>query len=98
LICHSRMHKAFCMHEGSSLEAIKKKGHFEAHEDANKAYVEQCKLVKQSKAALVKLDGTTSNGTGSTRKSSKKHRETAATGSEPDPDLQAEYVYVSDIE
>jgi hypothetical protein len=57
--------------------------------------VEQCKLVKQANAALAKLDGTTSKGTGSSRKSIKKPKEAAATANQPDPDLQAEYV--SDI-
>jgi hypothetical protein len=77
---------------GSVPEAIKKKGYFKAHKDANKAYVEQSNLLKQVKAALAKDDGTTSNGNGSSRKSSKKHNETAATASEPDPTLQAEYL------
>jgi hypothetical protein len=40
------------MHVGSALEAIKKKGYFKAHKDANKAYVEQRDLVKQAKATL----------------------------------------------
>jgi hypothetical protein len=78
------------MHVGSAFEAIQKKGYFKAHKDAIKAYVEQCDLVKQAKAALAKLDGTTSNGTGSSRKSSKKLKETAATARQPDPTLQAD--------
>jgi hypothetical protein len=52
--------------------------------------VEQHGLVKQVKAAFAELDGTTSKGTGSSRKSSQKPKETAATASQPDPDLQAE--------
>jgi hypothetical protein len=36
------MRQAFLIHVGSALEAIKKKGYFKAHEDANKAFVEQC--------------------------------------------------------
>ena len=47
---------------------------------------------KQAKAALAKLDGTTSKGTGSSRKSSKKPKEAAASASQSDPDLQNEYV------
>jgi hypothetical protein len=66
--------------------------HFKVHKDANEAYVVQYNLAKQAKAALAKLDGTTREGTGSSRKSSKKHKETAATASQPDSDLQAEYV------
>jgi hypothetical protein len=57
--------------------------------------VEQRKLVKQAKAALAKLDGTTSNETVSSKKYSKRHKETTATVNQPDPDMQAEYV--SDI-
>jgi hypothetical protein len=72
---------------GSALKAIKKKGYFKAHKDTNKAYVEQLKLVKQAKAVLAKLDGTTSKGAGSSRKSSKKPKEAAAAASQPDPDL-----------
>jgi hypothetical protein len=51
--------------------------------------------MKKAKAALAKLDGTTSEGTGSSRKSSKKPKETAATASQADPALQAEFM--SDI-
>ena len=75
------------MHMGSALEAIEKKSYFKAHKDANKAYVEQRNLVKQAKAALAKLDGATSHGTGSSRKSNKKLKETAATASQTDPAL-----------
>ncbi len=76
--------------------AIKKQGSFKAHEDANEAYVEQRKLVKQAKATLAKLDGTTSKWTGSSKKPSKKHKEAVAIVSQPYPDLQADYV--SDLE
>ena len=62
------MCKAFLIHVVSTLEAVEKKGYFKAHKDANKAYVEQRKLVKQVKATLVKLDRTTSKGTGSSKK------------------------------
>jgi hypothetical protein len=80
---------------GSALEAIKKKEYFEAHKDTNKAYLEQCNLVNQAKAHLAKLDGTTSKGTGSFKKSTNKPKETAAAASKAEPALQAEYV--SDI-
>jgi hypothetical protein len=72
------MREAFLIHVGSVWEAIKKKGYFKAYKDANEAYVEQCELVKQVNT-LAKLDGTTSKGTGSSRKSSKKSKEAAAT-------------------
>jgi hypothetical protein len=84
------------MHLGSALGAIKKKGYFKAQEDANMAYVAQRKLVKQAKAGLAKLDGSTSNVTGSSRKFTQKPKETAAVASQADPALQAEYM--SDID
>ncbi len=57
----------------------------------------QCELelVKQAKAHLAKLDGTTSEVAGSSKKSTKKPKETAAAASPADPALQAEYM--SDI-
>ncbi len=57
--------------------------------------MEQRALVKQTKAHLAKLDGTTSKGTGSSRKFTKNPKETAAVASQAEPALQAEYV--SDI-
>ncbi len=78
------------------VDAIQKKGHFKAHNNANKGYKEQRKLVKHAKAALAKFDGTTSKGIGSSKKPSKKHKEVAVTTSPLDPNLQAEYQ--SDLE
>jgi hypothetical protein len=57
--------------------------------------VNQCNLVKQVMAHLAKLDGTTSKGTGSSKKSTKKPNEIATAASQADPFLRAEYV--SDI-
>jgi hypothetical protein len=57
------MCEAFFIHVGSALEAIKKKGYFKAHNKVNEAFTKQCNLVKQAKATLAKLDGTTSLGT-----------------------------------
>jgi hypothetical protein len=86
------MHEACLMQVGSALKAIKKRGCVKAHKDANLAYVAQHDLVKQTKATLAKLDGAISNGTGSSRKSSKKLKKNAATGSQSDQELQAEYL------
>jgi hypothetical protein len=85
------MRKVFLLHMGSALDAIKKKGYFKAHKEANKAYVEQCELVKQAKATLAKLDGTTSKGTETSKKPFKRHKEAAATADTPESDLQAKY-------
>ena len=63
-IWHSRMHKAFLMHVGSAMNTIEKQGHIKPYEEAHEAYIEQRILVKQAKAALAELDGTTSKGAG----------------------------------
>ncbi len=57
--------------------------------------MEQCNLVKQAKAHLVKLDGSTSEGTGSSKKSTKKPNKIATAASQADSALQA--IYISDI-
>jgi hypothetical protein len=49
--------------------------------------------VKQAKATLAKLDGTTRKGIGSSKKPSKKHKEAAATASQPNPNLQDKYLF-----
>jgi hypothetical protein len=61
-IWHCRTREAFLVHVGSAMDAIKKQGHFKAHEEAHEAYVEQNNLVKQAKATLAELDRTTSKG------------------------------------
>jgi hypothetical protein len=71
-IWHSRTCKAFLIHMGSVLDAIKKRGHFEAHNIANKGNVEQRELMKQAKATLAKLDGTTSKGARTSKNPSKR--------------------------
>jgi hypothetical protein len=83
-IWHFGTCKAFLMHVGSGLNAIKKRGHFKAHKEANKAYVEQRGLVKQAKVTLAELDGTTSKGPGTSKKSSKKQKEDEAAANAPD--------------
>jgi hypothetical protein len=72
---------------GSALDEIKKSGHFKAHNKANKAYVEQQELVKQAKAALADLDGTTSEGAGTSKKPSKMYKEAAVSADTPEPNL-----------
>ncbi len=49
-IWHSGMRKAFLIHVGSALEAIKRKGYLKAYKEANEAYVEHCGRIKQGKA------------------------------------------------
>jgi hypothetical protein len=88
---HSGTREAFLMHVGSALNAIKKRGPFKAHKEANEAYVEQRNLVKQAKAALAKIDRTTSKGARTSKKSSNKHKEASVTANAPEPHLQAMY-------
>jgi hypothetical protein len=74
-IWHYETCEAFLMHVGLVMDVIKKRGHFKAYKEAYELYVEQCNLAKQAKAALVELDGSTSEGAGTSRKSSKKNKE-----------------------
>jgi hypothetical protein len=45
-IWHCRTHEAFLMHVSSALNAIKKRGTFNAYKEAHKAYVEQREVAK----------------------------------------------------
>jgi hypothetical protein len=60
------------MHVSSALDAIKKRGTFKAYKDTHKAYVEQCKVAKQVKAALALLTAPTSKGKKDSKKASGK--------------------------
>jgi hypothetical protein len=90
-ILHSRICKAFLVHVGSTMDAIKKQGHVKAHKGAHEAYMEQRGQVKQAKAALTELDGNTSEGAGSSKKSSKNPKEAKAIAIASEPNLQAIY-------
>jgi hypothetical protein len=74
-IWHLGMHEAFLMHVSSALDAIKKRVTFKAYKEAHKAYVEQCKVVKQAKAALALFTAPTSEGKKASEKASKKASE-----------------------
>ncbi len=50
------------MHASTALNAIEKRGIFKAYEEAQEAYVLQCKVAKQAKAALAILLAPTSKG------------------------------------
>jgi hypothetical protein len=71
-IWHCRMCKAFLMHVSSALGAIKKWGTIKAYKEAHKAYVEQCKVAKQAKAALALFTAPTSKGKKDSKKASGK--------------------------
>ena len=87
-IWHCRTCKAFLIHIRSSLEAIKRKGYFnlnfKAYVESKKAYVEQCSVIKQAKAHLAELDGSTDREAGTSRKSNKKSNVTTAEASQAD--------------
>jgi hypothetical protein len=71
-IWHCRMRKAFLMHVSSALDAIEKQGTFKTYKEAHKAYVEQCDVAKQAKAALALLKAPTSKGKKASKKASEK--------------------------
>jgi hypothetical protein len=106
-IWHNGMWDAFLMHLSKALDAIEKRGTFKAYKEASKAYLEQCKVVKHTKAALALLMAPTSKGKKASEKISKKAskklsnkasekalqktKEGAALANAPAPELHAEY-------
>jgi hypothetical protein len=81
------MCKAFLIHVGSALEAIKRKGYFKAYKESNEAYVEHCGRIKLAKAQLAKQDDSTNGEAGPPEKSTKKSNLTTAEASPADPAL-----------
>jgi hypothetical protein len=61
------------MHVSTALNSIKKQGTFKAYKEVCKAYVEQCKVAKQAKAALAHLTAPTSKGKEDSKKASRKN-------------------------
>jgi hypothetical protein len=61
-IWHCGTCEAFVMHVSSALDTIEKRGTFKAYKETHEAYVEQRKVAKQAKAALVLLLAPTSKG------------------------------------
>jgi hypothetical protein len=105
-IWHCGTGKAFLMHASSALNAIKKQGTFEAYKETHKAYVEQHKVAKQTKAALALLTAPASKGkeafkkasekepvkrSSKKEKASKKTKEGVALVNAPAPELCDEY-------
>ncbi len=86
------MRKAFLIHVGSALEAIKRKGNFKTYVDSNKAYIEECGRIMLAKAKLATLDDSTDREAGPPKKSTKISNVTTAEASQADPALQAELV------
>ncbi len=82
-IWNSGMPKAFLFHVGSTWDAIEKKGYFKAYDEANKAHQEYCRAIKQAKAQLTKLDGSTGREAGSFKKSKKAYESTEASQADP---------------
>jgi hypothetical protein len=86
------MKGALLIHVGSTLDAIKKRGHFKDHDKAQVLYMSQKEAAKQAKATLALLDGVTSEGAEKSRKFSKKAKEAKATAEAPDPEMQANFL------
>ncbi len=95
-IWHSGMRKAFLLQVGSALDAIEKKGSLQGPRQSPRSLRGATWTGEVGKATLAEHDGTTSKGTGSSKKPSKKLKEATAIASQPDPNLQAEYQ--SDLE
>jgi hypothetical protein len=75
LVWHeNRMREAFLMHVMAVLDAIKKHGHFQDYEKAEKVHEEAKKAVESARAALSLLNGT---GTKDKRFCKKKAKEAA---------------------
>jgi hypothetical protein len=73
LVWHqNRTHEAFLMHITAVLDAIKKRGHFNDYEKAEKEHKEARKAVESARAALPLLDG---NGAKAKRSCKKKTKE-----------------------
>jgi hypothetical protein len=66
--------KAFLMHVSAVLNAIKKRGHFNDYEKAEKDYKEAKKAVESARAALSLLDGTGAKARRSCKKKSQEGR------------------------
>jgi hypothetical protein len=105
-IWHCGTCKAFLMHVSSALNAIEKRGTFNAYKEAHEAYVEQREVAKQAKAALALFMAPTSKGKKASKKASekepakkssekekasKKTKEGAALAKAPAPELCNEY-------
>jgi hypothetical protein len=101
-IWHCRTWEAFLMHVSSALDAIKKRGTFKAYKEAHEAYVEQRKVAKQAKDALVLLTAPTSKGEKDSEKTAGKNhsekekapqktKEGAALANASAPELCKEY-------
>jgi hypothetical protein len=71
---NSGMKEAMLMHMTVTLDAIKKRGHFQAYKEAQALYVAKKEGAKQAKAGLSLLDGA-SKGLGKSTKSLKKAKE-----------------------
>jgi hypothetical protein len=106
-IWHCSMREAFLMHLSTAHDAIKKWGIFKAYKEAQEAYVEQCKVAKQVKAALAILPAPTSKGEKDSKKASmkkspekekasQKTKESSALANASDPELHKVYQAIYD--
>jgi hypothetical protein len=82
--------EAMLMHVTATLDAIKKRGHFKAYDEAQVLYMEQKEVVKSTKASLSLLDGA-SKGLGKSKKTSKKAKEAKGVTKVPDNPMRATF-------
>ena len=78
------------MHVGLTLDAIKKRGHFQAYKEAQALYVAKKEAAKQAKAGLSLLDGA-GKGSEKSKKSSKKAKEPKSITGASDQEMQANF-------
>jgi hypothetical protein len=82
--------EAMLMHVAATLDAIKKRGHFKAYEEAQVLYVEKKEAVKSAKTSLSLLDGA-SKGSCKSKKTLKKAKEAKGVTEAPNNDMQATF-------
>jgi hypothetical protein len=98
-IWHAVMYEALFMHVSKALDAIKKRCSIKTYKEAVEAYKDQCKAVKQAKAALAHLMAPASKGKKASKKAvkkspekaSQKTKESMALANAPAPELRKEY-------
>jgi hypothetical protein len=78
------------MHVTGTLDAIKKREHFQDYEASQALYTAKNKFAKQAKAGPALLEGA-SNGTDKSKKSSKKAKEAEATTKASDQEMHANF-------
>jgi hypothetical protein len=89
-VWNSGTKESILMHLLATLDAIKKRGHFQAYKEAQVLYLAKKEAAEQAKAGLSLLAGA-SEGSGISKKSSKKAKETQGVTKVPDNVMRATF-------